>query len=43
MMGKITRNRDVAVVDRLTAKCSQARKQLSLPIGLGIIFIAREQ
>ena len=43
MMGKITRNRDVTIIDRLTADSLEARKKLNLPVGLGVLFIAGEQ
>ena len=43
MVGKVTWNRDVAIVDRLAASRLQARNQLSLSIGLRIVFIAGQQ
>ena len=43
MMRKVARNCDVAIVDRLAASPLQAREQLNIPIGLGVILIARDK
>jgi hypothetical protein len=42
-MGKIAGNRDVAIVDRIAANCLKAREELSIAVGLSVVFIARDQ
>ena len=43
VVGKIAGNRDVAVIDRFTAGCFEAREQMSIAISLSVVFIARVQ
>ena len=40
MMGKITGNRDVTVIERFTAGCLQACEHSHIAIGLGVVFVA---
>jgi hypothetical protein len=42
-MRKIAGNRRIAVIDCSTARRSQAREQLSVAIGLSVVFVARIQ
>jgi hypothetical protein len=42
-MRKIAWNRDIAVVDGLTADCFKALQQLNFPVSLGVVFISREK
>ena len=42
-MRKKAGNGDIAVIDRFAADRLQAREQLNLPVGLGVVFIAGEQ
>jgi hypothetical protein len=41
--GKIAGNRDVAVIDRFTAGCFEAREQMNIAISRSVVFIARVQ
>ena len=42
-MGKIAGDRDIPVVNYLAAHRFKALDQLNFPVGLGVVFISREQ
>jgi hypothetical protein len=39
-MGKIAGDPNIAVIERVTAGCSQAFEQMRVAIRLGVVFIA---
>jgi hypothetical protein len=42
-MREIAWDRDIAIVNRLAAHRFKALEQLNFPVGLGVVFIPREQ